>query len=142
GHWSKSRDTVSALLVSLPATPTHRAEAGDNWHALGLVATPNAALRQLQFLSSLRLVQLENRPSTARRTAAGLTYVALRSDALVVSALANHVFGVAEVLSCFEGGFQGRVGRLLANLQVEFVVTWETEWQLRFRRNWLRGSGA
>lgn len=142
GHWSRYRETLAMLLGSLPEGFSDRQQIANSWAERGLVETPSAALRQLQFLATLTLVDLRVRPLTARRSDAGTDYLAQPSDEAVLQLLRSHVYGVSEILMILEDGFQGRISELVDELRTRFDVPWASDWQARFRLNWLRGFGA
>lgn len=141
GHWTSYRQTLEGMLASLPDEFVSRRSVADAWFEGGLVSSRSAAAPQLRFLGRLTLVELGSRPLEARRSELASHYLAEPSDRVVVQLLQNQVYGVSEILDCLSD-FQGSISMVLDELQLNYGVTWTSDWQVRFRLNWLRGFGA
>lgn len=129
------------MLASLPDGFVSRRSVADAWDELGLVASSSAATPQMRFLGRLTLVDLRSRPLEARRSELASHYLRQPSDRVIVDLLKSQVYGVSEIMACLSGS-QGSISEVLDELQQNYGVTWTSDWQVRFRLNWLRGFGA
>jgi hypothetical protein len=135
GLWSDYPETLSVILRSI-AEFAEVDRAGQALSDVGLVPRPSSAVRQFQYLA--RLGVCERLPGgLIRLTKEGDSYLNTHNPAVIRRLLRSHISWVAEIEDVLAEG-PATIGEIHRRLVDEFNAPWGTDWQVRFRLNWMR----
>ncbi len=138
GHWSGYPKTLREILKTYQDRETNE----DALEALvenGLAKSRTSAMKLRNYLSGMGLLE---KTSNGKFTPSeiGQHYLLTNADEPVQKALRDNLSAISEIEQLLTKN-QMTISKLAEAMDDEYDISWKSDWQIRFRLNWMRAFG-
>jgi len=136
GNWSGWRESLQQILNLLPESKGDRELFIRALVESGLFGSTTTAISQSRYLTAMGLIEPGDRHGNLALSAAGSRYLRYDDTSAVADVLRTNIRFVTEIEQLLSESPRP-IGQLGNALREKYRAPWKTEWQIRFRLNWM-----